>query len=368
MQRVKPPARAKDGEPRKLFTTPRRWSQRVALPTESALHRRELRVGLVGALLVAAILLGVGALYVLPVGKTTYTAELSEAQSVKPGDDVRLAGVSVGSVTDLDLRPDRVLMHFTVDNDVDLGDQTSLDVRMLTIVGGHYVAVFPAGTGKLGDTPIPAERVRLPYSLTQVFADATEPLEKIDGAVLRQNMAALADGLEKGPDSLRQVVDGAQHFVDILDKQRADVSKAIAITDEYLGAVDQATGSLHELVDEVNLLETMLTDKRVEVREATRTLRVVIDRVAGLQPAWESTLKPMAQQLASALDELEDINGKLSHMLDSVHNVAQNLGGMVQPDNSMRIDQSGAILDPPDGLNPAALIDRVCVPIPGKDC
>uniref|UniRef100_UPI0024564788 MlaD family protein n=1 Tax=Nocardia neocaledoniensis TaxID=236511 RepID=UPI0024564788 len=122
---------------------------------EATKRARELRMGIIGLGLVVLFIIGAGIVYVVPLGKHTYTAELSEAQSVREGDDVRLAGISVGSVTSLELKPDKVLMEFTVDREVFVGDQTSLDIRMLTVVGGHYVALYPAGGRPQGGAPHP---------------------------------------------------------------------------------------------------------------------------------------------------------------------------------------------------------------------
>ena len=151
------------------------------IPTEKQSARAQLRLGVLGAVLVAAALIATGVLYVLPLSTSTYTAELAEAGSVKVGDDVRVAGVPVGTVTSIDLHSTSVTMTFTVDNDVFVGDQTTLDIRMLTIVGGHYVAASPAGTEPLGDNVIPPDRVRLPYNLAQAFQDAAQPIRDVDG-------------------------------------------------------------------------------------------------------------------------------------------------------------------------------------------
>ncbi|NUS93647.1 MAG: hypothetical protein HOQ36_14790, partial [Nocardia sp.] len=73
-----------------------RWFDRdQPITDEPTKQRTQLRLGVIGVCALAALAVAVAALYVVPLGKRTYTAELSEAQSVKPGDDIRLAGVPV---------------------------------------------------------------------------------------------------------------------------------------------------------------------------------------------------------------------------------------------------------------------------------
>ncbi|ONM47270.1 MlaD family protein [Nocardia donostiensis] len=325
--------------------------------------RKELRLGLIGVLALVVAVIAVGMLYVVPFGKDTYTAELSEAQSVRVGDDVRLAGIPVGSVESLELKPDRVLMRFTVDSDVFVGDQSSLDVRMLTVVGGHYVALFPAGDQPLGDNPIPADRVRLPYSLMETFQDATTPLQEVDGDTLRRNLASLDTSIQGAPDTLRTVLDTLGSYLDHIERQRTQVSNAIAVADEYVTMYDGAKTDLGRLMDNVNLMETVLLDKRAELREAVGLLASVVQRVAAVSPTWDQTLEPKIKQLADALPRLQEYGAQLEPLIGSVQSLGAKLRELAGPGGEVRVDQSGQTITAP-GLD----LDKVCVPVPGKVC
>lgn len=326
---------------------------------EGSRLRHDLRLGIIGVLALVIALAAVAVLYVVPFGKHTYTAELSEAQSVRTGDDVRLAGISVGSVKSLRLHPDRVEMTFTVDSSVFVGADTTLDVRMLTIAGGHYVALFPAGSRPLGGRPIPAERVRLPYSLVQTFQDATEPLRRIDGKTVHDNFSALASSVESSPDALRRTLDGIARFADAVDRQRADISKAIDVADEYLGAVNTAKGELGRLVQQIGLLENILSDKRSEVRTAVETLDRIVSRLAGLQPSWQSTLRPLAEHLVALEPELDKLGERLQPVIDGVHALTQQLTRLMPNGGEVVVTAPAGT-----GVSP----DAVCVPVPGRSC
>ncbi|NNH74621.1 MCE family protein [Nocardia uniformis] len=318
--------------------------------------KRELRRGIIGSVLLAICLLAAGALYVVPFGKATYTVELTEAQSVKAGDDVRIAGISVGEVKSLELKPDRVVMRFTVNSNVFVGDQTSLDIRMLTVVGGHYVAMFPAGDEPLGDTAIPTDRVRLPYSLVQTFQDAAAPLQQIDGDSLHRNLTALGSSLEAAPDTLRTSLATVGSYVDALNRQRDQVSNAIAVADEYVGMYDGAKSDLGRLMDNANLLVTVLLDKHTEMAEAIRLLSDVLGRVAVLGPVWNDQLKT---KITDAVTTLRSLSGQFQPVLSSAQSLQEKLSQLTIPEGGVGVDQSGQTITAPSA---------VCVPLPGKDC
>ncbi|MFF0501915.1 MlaD family protein [Nocardia aobensis] len=323
-------------------------------------RRREIRLGIVGVALVVVCAAAAGILYVVPLGKKTYTAELSEAQSVKVGDDIRVAGIPVGKVESLELHPDRVRMRFTVDSDVFVGDRSTLDIRMLTIVGGNYVALFPAGEKPLGDKAIPMDRVRLPYSLVQTFQDAAQPLRQIDGDTLRRNLAALDTSIESAPDALRTTLNTLGTYVDALNRQRTQVTDAIAVADEYVTMYDGAKHDLGRLMVNVNQMETLLVDKRAELREGVRLLRAVIERIAAPAPTYDSALKPKLQQLSDALPQLEKLGGELEPVIGTMQSLQQKFAQLSGADDAVTVDQSGQTVGAPAA--------RLCIPVPGKDC
>ncbi|MFC9998611.1 MlaD family protein [Nocardia sp. NPDC127526] len=315
----------------------------------AALGRRELRLGLAGAMFLALLLVAAGVIYVAPVGKSTYTAELSEAQSIKVGDQVRLAGIQVGSVTGLELRPDRVRMTFTVDSGTFVGDRTSLDIRLLTIIGGHYVALSPAGTAPLGSNVIPTDRVHLPYSLIRSMQDAATPLAQVDGDTVRQNFGALQESLDQQPDAIRRMGQALQSLVTVLDQQNTDVSRALTIADEYLAQINANKALLGTFVRKVGLLATVGLNKRAEILTVLDLTAQLLSRIAALEPAWRESLEPLAEQLAAAAPALRELADKLGTAVDSFAASADGLRRTITPEGGI----------PADGI---------CVPVPGKGC
>lgn len=322
------------------------------------LARRELQWGMVGAIVVVLALVVSGVIYIVPLGKATYTAELPEAGSIKAGDDVRLAGIPVGTVKSLELQADSVEMTFTVDSDVFLGDQTTLDIRMLTIVGGHYVAVTPAGTSALGKRSIPADHVRLPYSLAQVFQDAAAPIADVDGDTLRENFAAMQKSIATSPDGIRRAGNAIESLVDILDRQNEDVSRMLALLDEYLTAVNSSKSVLGDMIRRINLMETIAIDKRSEINESITIIAEVLSRIAALEPTWQTTLKPMAHKLAEAIPELDRLEQKLGGVVAAVQHILSQVQNLVAPQGDVVIDHSSATIAVP----------AMCIPVPGRAC
>ncbi|WP_406231311.1 MlaD family protein [Nocardia sp. NBC_01009] len=325
---------------------------------EATKNRRELRLGVIGAILIVIALAATAVLSVLPLGKRTYTAYLSEAQSIRVGNQIRVAGISVGTVSSLELQPDRVRMTFTVDRDVFVGDATTLEIRMLTVVGGHYVAMIPAGTTPLGSKSIPPERVTLPYSLVRTLQDAAKPVAEVNGSTLRENLAAVQTSLDRSPDGLRRMGAAMQSFVTILAKQNAEVSRALIVTDEFLTAINGNRSLVGQFVRKIGLLEVQGLDKKAEITEALRIAAELLSRIAALEPSWREQLQPMVDKLSATLPALRELVGKLDGALGTLRTAHDRLQTAVTPQDGIVVDQSADTISAP----------AVCVPVPGKGC
>ena len=73
---------------------------------------------------------------------TTYQAVFTTASMLEKGDDVRVAGVSVGEVKDVE-HYDRTgaLVTFRVKSDVPLTTASHAEIRFLNLVGDRYLAL-----------------------------------------------------------------------------------------------------------------------------------------------------------------------------------------------------------------------------------
>ncbi|WP_307786645.1 MlaD family protein [Rhodococcus sp. KRD197] len=327
-----------------------RFSRHASSRSEAGRRRSDVRLGMMGIVAVVVLLAAVGVVSVVRTGETTYTAELADAGSVRADDDVRVAGITVGKVESITLRPDHVEMSFTVKDGVFIGDATSLEVRMLTIVGGHYLAVLPAGTKPLAHATIPRDRVILPYNLPQLFQDAVRPMDELEGDTVRISLDSVASKLSENPQSPRALLTALDKITSIIEQQNDDVSRTLDLANEYTSALNQNLDVVAHLIDKLNLLETLIQDNKAEVSVALRLVADTLHALAPVGRAWQSTLKPQAQLLADAIPELDELGKKLGAILDAVHSLQQRLNPLIA---------DGGVV-----VVPAA----PCVPVPGRTC
>ena len=108
---------------------------------------------LVGAgVLAAAVSFFVYAAQVTGAGpggtQASYTASFRSVEGISVGTDVRLGGVKVGTVTQLDLNPQTFMAdtQFTVEDKIRLPEDTAVLIASEGLLGGSYVELLPGGS------------------------------------------------------------------------------------------------------------------------------------------------------------------------------------------------------------------------------
>jgi phospholipid/cholesterol/gamma-HCH transport system substrate-binding protein len=78
-------------------------------------------------------------------------ARLAKADGLAVGTDVRLAGIKIGTVTDLTLDPKTYLVtvHMSIRDDIKLPTDSSVLVTQAGFLGGQYLSVTPGGDDKM---------------------------------------------------------------------------------------------------------------------------------------------------------------------------------------------------------------------------
>jgi phospholipid/cholesterol/gamma-HCH transport system substrate-binding protein len=97
-----------------------------------------------GFLLYAAQATGYGG----PAEGLRLNASFRSIEGVSLGTDVRLAGVKIGSVTDMALDPEtyRASTEFTVTADVPVPDDSTAVVASEGLLGGTFIEIVPGGS------------------------------------------------------------------------------------------------------------------------------------------------------------------------------------------------------------------------------
>src|ERR687898_1956810 len=100
-------------------------------------ERNPVIVGAVSLVVLAMVMVAALRADDLPIigGGDTYHAMFTEAGGLKVNGEVRIAGVRVGKVNEVELAGDEVKVTFKVDDAADFGGDTRAAIKVKTVLG-----------------------------------------------------------------------------------------------------------------------------------------------------------------------------------------------------------------------------------------
>jgi phospholipid/cholesterol/gamma-HCH transport system substrate-binding protein len=189
----------------------------------------------------------------------TYQAEFVNASSLEKGDDVRVAGVSVGEVKSVEhdgKEHANALVTFRVSADVPLTTASRAEIRFLNLVGDRYLALeegVDKGAAKLEqDDVIPMKQTEPALDLTALF-NGFKPLF---AALRPQDVNQLTM-------NIIQVLQGEGGTVASLLDSTASLTNTLADRDQLIGEVVDNLGTTLKTVDSRHVqLEQLVVELR----------------------------------------------------------------------------------------------------------
>jgi phospholipid/cholesterol/gamma-HCH transport system substrate-binding protein len=221
-------------------------------------------------------------------GSTTeYKALFSSASLLTKGDDVRVAGLTVGSVKKVEIHDrNNALVTFKVKSDVPVTTASHADIRFLNLVGDRYMALTQ---GEPGAKRLPSHAV-IPMSQTTPALDLTalfNGFQPLFTALDPKEINDLSLNLDK-------VLQGEGGTIQGLLARTASLTNTLADRDELIGSV---VNNLSGMLQTVDAHHQQLDDLVVQLKDWLGN--VARDRdVIGRSVENVSTL---AEELASLL-------------------------------------------------------------------
>jgi phospholipid/cholesterol/gamma-HCH transport system substrate-binding protein len=304
--------------------------------------------------LLAVLAVIAGLLYLSPPGQRAVVFYTDDAASLRSGEDVRIAGITVGKVKKLSMEPDKIKVTAMVDSDAFVGDQSQIQVRMLTVVGGYYVNVVSLGDRPLGSTAIPVERVKMPYNLMSALADATKITEEVDPQPIRESLDQIQAGINEGNVStISAIIDAGNALTATMERQRGQISNILDVSDEYLEALNGYTDQLRQMVSKIAILEQTLTVYSKGFASALTGMGDIGDRF--LKPFgafWVNNRDAFLQKVRDAQDRVQRWTDNNSRIIPRLRRVRDKINRMLDAQNAA----------------PELLATNFCVPMPGSPC
>lgn len=333
---------------------PRRLGR--AMNAARSLIGREVAFGAGVVLLVVVALTTTAVLYAHPAGQQSFSFRTDDASSIDLGQDVRVAGIGVGTVTDVSIEPESVLVTAEIDDEVPVGSDSRVEVRMLTPVGGYAITLVPLGDRPLGDAALPVEQVSVPYSIGDVLQAAPHTTDNIVGGTVDANLDEVARALQENPTSLASMISGLTSIARVMDHQRAQVRTIADLAAEYLRSFEADRDMVFELIREIDVVLSTYNTTHAGFNEAYRLLGNVLMTIQPFESFYLDHKTEVLAAVNHAKAVIDEFRTSMNPALDNLQSLRAQLAEWLTPEGLAAI-KGGTLLT-----------SDFCVPVPGRTC
>lgn len=280
-----------------------------------------IRSGFIGlTLIVLIITVGLQTQQLWTLGTAVHHKALFlEAGGLSQGNDVRVSGVKVGTVSDVGLQNGQALITFTVDGKVRLGSDTTAYIRTGTLLGQRVLTLESKGQGKLTGV-IPAARTGSPYALTDALGQLAGNLSDTDTAALNQSLNTLSTTIDRVAPQLGPTFDGLSRISKALNDRNNSLTGLLKSGAEVTGILAQRSQQVNALILNGNELLGVLQERR-------HAIVTLLANTSALSLQLKDLVADNEQDLAPALEKLNAVTEVLQR---NDQNIAKAMSGLAK--------------------------------------
>jgi len=255
-------------------------------------------------------------------GEKEYKAEFVDATGVVKGDDIRIAGVRVGSVSDVEIVDrTRALITFTVEEDTPISEATQASIRYRNLVGQRYISLSET----IGDTAQLEEGATIPVDQTSPALDLTVLFNGFKPLF----QALSPEDLNKLSYEVIRVFQGEGGTLESLLQSTASVTQTLADRDEVIS----------DLIDNLNHVLEQVGDRDDQLTELIQSFRVF---VGGLKDDRKAILGSLDQISALSVETADLIDGIREPFVQDIKHLRSFAGNLDR--NKAEIDRALQVL------------------------
>jgi phospholipid/cholesterol/gamma-HCH transport system substrate-binding protein len=241
-----------------------------------------------------------------------YSAVFTNVSRLRAGESVRVAGMRVGTVNRVSLRPDKtVLVTFDADRAVNLTTGTRAAVRYLNLVGDRYLELVDGrGDGLLAPgSQIPTDRTTPALDLDLLLGGLKPVIQGLNPQDVNALSASLIDVLQGQGGTLQSLLSKSSSFTSALAEHNQTIQALIDNVRILLGTLTKEGDKFSGTIDRLEQLVTQLSADRDPIGRAIESLNTgaatVADLLSQARPSLAGTVDQLSR-LAPNLDVQKD--------------------------------------------------------------
>jgi phospholipid/cholesterol/gamma-HCH transport system substrate-binding protein len=289
-----------------------------------------VRVGVL-AIAVVVLVVGVGQSFSsLPMlfATPSYYAQFSDSGGLSKGDKVRILGMDVGTVQDLKIDGDHVVMKFSTGTRT-IGTESRLAIRTDTLLGKKVLEIEPRGTRPLRPGAVLAlGQSTTPYQIYDAFFDVTKAASGWNIETVKKSLNVLSQTVNQTYPHLSAALDGVAKFSDTLGKRDEQLKHLLAEARKVAGVLGDRSKQINALLRNTQALLAAFNERGRAIDALLANVSAFSTQVQGLIKD-NPNLHHLLEQLRTVTDVLVVHKKDLADVLNTLRNYTAALSEAV---------------------------------------
>ncbi|WP_162251588.1 MULTISPECIES: MCE family protein [unclassified Nocardioides] len=257
-----------------------------------------------------------------PGDRDSYVAVFRDVSGLATGDEVRIAGVDVGKVKSIDVQDDNtVRVGFDVDSDHDLTTATHAAIQYRNLTGDRVVQltqVIDSGAEAVAlaeDEVIPVSRTASALDLDTLLNGFRPLFAGLSPSEINKLSGQVVQVLQGQQSAVAALVDHVAAATTTIGSREELIGRVIRNLNSVVGAVDENSGSLGELVDGLEALTVGLDEQDTQVLDAAAQIDTFAQETTHLLAGARGDLRQDLKALAVAARGINRQSATLQEVL-----------------------------------------------------
>ncbi|QZT64742.1 MCE family protein [Mycolicibacterium austroafricanum] len=276
----------------------------------------------------------------------TIVAYFRSATAIYAGDEVRVAGVRVGTIESIEPQGTRAKMTLAVDRSVPIPADAEAIIVAPNLVSARYVQLTPAwgatpetsgptmaDGGEIGQdrTAVPVEWDEIKEQLTRLAAELG-PASGVSGTSLGRFIDTTADAMAGNGDKLHETIAQLSGVGRILGEGSGDIVEVIQNLQIFVTALRDSNTQIVQFQDRLADVTSVVDGSRSDLDSAITTLSEAVGEVRRFVQGSRGQTVEQVQRLANVTQVLSDDSMVLKNILHAAPNALVNGYNIYNPD------------------------------------
>jgi virulence factor Mce-like protein len=299
------------------------------------------------------VLLGVGVWFSVRAAYGAFddayyvTVDVDRAgQQMKPGLDVRVKGVEVGKIAQIDLVEGRAQLQLKIEERYKIPQNAEAVISLKTPLGAKYVDLrFPAGTQGpfLADGDV-IDNAHVGPELEDLLADGTAVLEAVDPDDAATVISELADGVRNNSDYIQRGLNANSDLAGLFARTLDPQLEALQDFEVLFGVLKEKGVDLNLLADAVNEGAPVYASEKAQANldRALKALQPFSEDLADLLILQRDDWRRMMNEGDKVLQTVADRPRGLENLVNGLYRYTFKLGQPIGDEFMMADGSAGA--------------------------